>query len=621
MNKTSIISLIICVKVGMFIGTLIPRSNAQVGEAEVTDWTCSMHPQVSLPEKGLCPICEMDLIARASMQSSGSGDTLELSEHAHALAQVETVEVLEIEAIRSLDIAAKVTRDETKVKVVTILGSGRVERLFANYVGMPVKKGDHLAEIFSPEFSSAAAELITGHQVSNEDSSIVQAATRRLKLLGVSDAEIKEIARSGKVPNQYTIYSPMDGIISGSLGHEGEWFKAGQKLFEIINLDTVWLMMDIYESQLDSVYFGQKVEVRVDSFPNRTWQGVVSFIEPHVNERSRSVKVRVQLENSDEVLRPMMLARAKLAVRYNAESQVIRPIIEGKWISPMHPEIIRDEPGACPVCGMRLIKSEEYMRQQSAKSNNPLIVPVESPLIIGDKAVVYLEVKPNGYRPQLISLGQRVDAGYIVLEGLKSGDNIVSRGAFRLDSDLQIQGHMSMMNVWQQELQTAKEKAEVQAAIDPMMKKHVQPGLLKVAEQWVKIQEALSKGDLSTAIVDFKHLDHLVHGIPHLQDITILAQLDKELHAVNVLIEDAVNNRKSKILAPRLADFSETLLRAQEFIGFGSGKQWAVMHCPMVPRDGDKEGASWIQKPGELWNPFFFGGMKHCGEHKEDIDD
>ena len=618
MNKFMIIGLSLGLLLGVFLGSLLPRGVDDSAAASMaTDWTCSMHPQVSLPEKGLCPICEMDLIPRSSMSSSGEPNVVHLDEHAKMLAKIETQKVVASEAIHQIRLSGHIERDETRVRVVTILGSGRLERLYANYIGMQVKKGQHLAEVFSPEFSSAAAELIAGEKVLDANHSIKQAAVKKLKLLGVSDGEIKNIATHKTVPASYTLFSPVDGIITSSIGHEGEWFKSGAKLFEIVDLTSVWSVLDVYESQLEMIHYGQSVQITVSSFPGRIWEGQVSFIDPQVQSKSRSLGIRVQLDNADLVLRPAMLAKASVDVQFDAQGRVMKPHLAGKWISPMHPEVIRDEPGQCPVCGMDLITSEEYVKKQETSAAEVLQIPVQAPLLFGDKALVYVEEEPNHFKPRLVELGHRVNNSYIVLKGLKAGEHIVKRGAFRIDSDLQIQAGDSMMHQWQ----TVEKHEEMKDALSDEMKSHLRPGLRQVFEGWLQMQERLSQGDTSTLETHLQELGQLLNKVPHADAVELIVSARKAIEQAREKAPLALLEDDSDIVAPFLANFSESLIALQALIGFGTNSEWDVKYCPMVPREGGEEGARWLQKTGKLWNPFFFGGMKHCGSHKEQIHD
>lgn len=616
MNKWVIIILVgLAVVAGVVIGTALPKGGAMAAadDESVTDWTCSMHPQVSLPEAGACPICGMDLIPRSQTQASPSGNTMELNEHAKALAKVETASVIRGEAIKQMQLSARIVEDPTRVRAVTVLGSGRLEQLHANYIGMPVKKGDHLAEIFSPEFSTAAAELLAASQSQPDDSLMVKSAKRKLTLLGVSPQQIDAMLRNGEVPPTYTLYCPIDGIISTSHGHEGEWFKKDQKLFEIVNLETVWLHIDAYESQLEMVYFGQPVTLTMPSFPGRSWKSTVSFIQPILNAKSRSVQVRATIENSDGVLRPNMFAYARVEAHLDAKSRVIQPSLKGKWISPMHPEIVRDEPGQCPICGMDLVSGEEFIKQQEASADQALLIPDTAPLVLGERAVVYVAVGESTYEPRLVKLGHHVQDAYVVLSGLKEGEQVVKRGAFRIDSDLQIQAKPSMMTMWPHD--------EVAAtALSPDMIEHIKPQLLELVDSWMQVQEKLSKGETGHLLHVFQAMEQQFKNLPHRSDIPMMEAAWQDLQKLIKGIQAHPDNLKEGFEAGLLANISEALIKVFKRNDIEMPETWAVMYCPMVPR-GQEEGAYWLQKDGEVENPFFLGGMRHCGEAKAFSDE
>jgi Cu(I)/Ag(I) efflux system membrane fusion protein len=195
---------------------------------------------------------------------------------------------------------------------------------------------------------------------------------------------------------------------------------------------------------------GQDVEFSVDSIPGETFHGRVAFIDPELDPMRRIASVRVNVDNSKRLLKPGLFAKVRIASRMTADGRVIDPQLTDKWISPMHPEIVKDGPGQCDICGMDLVpaKSLGFVNEDDPHSD-PLLIPRSAVLQTGDRALVYVRLPEKSepvFEGRQIVLGPVVGREFIVREGLSEGELVVSRGAFKLDSELQIKGRPSMMN-------------------------------------------------------------------------------------------------------------------------------------------------------------------------------
>jgi len=208
--------------------------------------------------------------------------------------------------------------------------------------------------------------------------------------------------------------------------------------------------MDAYESDLAWIRFGQKVEFTVDAAAGKTFTATVSFISPVLDEMTRTVKVRAVVDNPDGVLKPGMFVRGLIHAQLTRESKVMDASLAGKYICPMHGEIIKDAAGMCDICGMALVKAEDLGYQTAGQPTEaPLVIPATAPLITGKKAVVYVQL-PDANEPTFegreIVLGPRAGDYYIVEEGLAQGEIVVTNGNFKIDASLQIQAKPSMMS-------------------------------------------------------------------------------------------------------------------------------------------------------------------------------
>ena len=183
--------------------------------------------------------------------------------------------------------------------------------------------------------------------------------------------------------------------------------------------------------------------------PGITLTSKIVFIPPVLDEKTRTIKVRVNVDNSDGKLKPGLLAHAIVYSTLMTDKPVIDKSFIGKWISPMHPEILRDKPGNCPICSMPLVPTEEYFSSISTNSPLSIVIPATAPLITGKRAVVYVAVpdKPGPYEGREIVLGPRAGKYYVVKSGLKAGEQVVVNGNFKIDSAMQLDAKPSMMSM------------------------------------------------------------------------------------------------------------------------------------------------------------------------------
>lgn len=465
-------------------------------------YTCSMHPQVRLDQPGNCPICEMPLIPAASAPAAtGEAPMLQLSEHALTMASVETIVVEHRPLSRDLRAVGRIEYNESSLATITPRVDGFAERLFVSFTGVEIRKGDHLAEVYSPELLVAQQELLISLQ-SGAGNSLTEVAKTRLRLLGLTDQQVADLVEKRQTTDHVTLYSPISGTVIEKSIVEKASFKAGDALYRIANLDSVWVYLEIYEYDLPWVRYGQKVKIAAEAIPGQTFDGVVTFVQPIVDDQSRTVRVPVYVDNTDHTLKPGMFVTAVIAAALTSEGRAAPTGVEGRYSCPMHPQVLVDAAGACPICEMPLEKipggagaatapdhhathdkhapaallpaAAKYicpMKCEGEKTydqpvrcpvcnmsltevpagtacpagaSGVLAVPVSAVLDSGTRQIVYIEKSRGLFEPRELTLGPRAGEYFAVLAGLAAGDRVVTRGNFLIDSQFQITGHPSL---------------------------------------------------------------------------------------------------------------------------------------------------------------------------------
>ncbi len=392
------------------------ESTKQDSHENETVWICSMHPQIQLPEFGQCPICFMDLIEVEKAVDDGSNNSLRqisFDERARKLAQVEVVPAVYGTVDSSVRMVGKVAYDETRVGVITAWMNGRIDKLFVDYTGSVVKKGQPMAKIYSPELLTAQAELIqssTSLKKMNKSASVMvksaakrteRAAREKLRLLGLTEKQVNKLVDQGQPSDHVTLFAPLSGIVIKKSVNTGMYVKTGNRIFTIADLEKLWVVLEAYESDLHAIGLGQQVDFLVEAFPGQTFKGKVVYIDPLVNDKTRTVGVRLNVDNSDGKLKPGMFVRANAKLQNNGNGK-------GK----------------------------------------PLLIPDTAPLFTGKRALVYVQnpEKEGEYEGREVILGARRGRHYQVKSGLEEGEQVVSQGNFKIDSAIQIQARPSMMN-------------------------------------------------------------------------------------------------------------------------------------------------------------------------------
>ncbi|WP_394846807.1 FixH family protein [Pendulispora brunnea] len=370
-------------------------SSSTEAPGAIDHYTCSMHPSVKQPGPGKCPICGMDLTPVTKDQQEQGLVTVD--EARRQLIGVRTAPVTEGPMRSSFRAVGRVTYDESSLSDVNLKVRGWITQLQVSQTGQRVGAGQTLFTMYSPELYNAQQDFLLATQGANASppasdagpnrvESLRVAARQRLRLLGMTDAQIDAVAKKGTPMESVAVPSPAGGIVIEKNVVEGASVEAGMRLFRIAAIDKVWIEADVYEADLANVRVGQPATVTLDYLPGRSYQAKVGYVYPYLESKARTGRVRVVLTNRDLELRPGMYASVSLGADVGKRVQVPAPAV----------------------------------------------------VYTGPRRLVFVDVGEGRLRPQEIHVGAESDGMYEVLDGLKPGDVVVTSGVFLIAAEARI---------------------------------------------------------------------------------------------------------------------------------------------------------------------------------------
>jgi membrane fusion protein, copper/silver efflux system len=533
-------------------------ANGSAGTGKV--YSCSMHPQVRSNKPGKCPICGMELAPIGSGQTTGDPGTIMLGSNVVNVIHVQTQPVERGKLVRTLRVAGTVDDDATRHRFVSAYVDGRIDKLFVNFPGAEVVQGQPLATFYSPMLLAAEQEYAllltqkTNKALLGEHDRLIAVAEQRLRRLGLTDAQIEELGEKRSTNIHTQIVAPVSGTVVQRSVYEGQYVKEGEKLFEIADFAKMWFVFDAYERDLVWLKPGQTVDVTAPSVPGKVYRAPSTFIDPNLNEMTRSAKVRVELEN---------------------------PIItrEGK--------------------PQRELLHKTYA-EGVVKAEGPdvLMIPRSAVLSPGGRAVVYVEKSPGLYEQRPVKLGRAGDEDWEVLEGLNEGDLVVTSGNMLIDAQAQLNqgGSSAAAGVSKPEFTEHQQKA----VSDIIALAHSLAATLAAdnVEQFNELTSSVAPAveHLTMVFADAADWKGIV-------DKVIAAgkpQPTKDLKAAR------------RMFQPFAAAVVELARAARRQPAFANVK---VFRCPMTDQayPGAPKSALWIQTNAPLRNPFFGSEMIDCG--------
>jgi Cu(I)/Ag(I) efflux system membrane fusion protein len=545
-------------------------------------WTCSMHPQIMQPEPGNCPICGMDLIPAQSGVDGLSAGQFKLTDNAMALANIQTTVVGHDKMNdNTIKLSGKIVENEKANAVQVSYFSGRIERLNVSFTGEVIRKGQLLATIYSPELYAAQQELITAVSLKELQPALYNAVRNKLKLWKLSESQINKIEVTGKVQENFPVYATVSGTVTEKLVEQGDYIKQGEPLLKIADLKTVWANFDVYENQMDLFKKGQDISITTNAYQNKAFHAKVDFIDPILNTKTRTVKLRAVLNNTNAILKPGMF-------------------VEGKIIA-------------------------------SSSKLQPLIIPASAVLWTGKRSVVYIKANANEpvFEMHKIVLGNKLGDTYQVIEGLNSGDDIVTNGTFTVDAAAQLQGKKSMMNQEGDKVMTGHEghlgmeetmsTKESHSNINKRIRVSIdfQNQLKQVFNSYISLKDELVNDNSNEVIKNAKKL------LSDLDKVDMKLLKDSNAHNHWMPLEKELKSSTNKIVTTKNIKeqrnhFKKLSMHLASAINlFGINETVYNQYCPMA--DSNK-GAYWLSKEEKVINPYFGQSMLTCGEVKQIIE-
>ena len=393
---------------GIFLGWIFFHTNPakdiahnpETEAVKATIWTCAMHPQFRMPEPGKCPICAMDLIPLGQSGPTSDPGSIHMTKEAAQLANVLTSVVSKQNPVKDLRLYGKVQADERQIQNQVSFLPGRIEKLYVNFTGETVRKGQILAVIYSPELITAQQELLETASTKASQPSLYEASREKLRQWKLTENQILAIESSGKIKSEFEIFANTTGIVSARRINTGDYVSPGSVLFEVADLSHIWIMFDAYETDLPYLSQGQTVDFTLQALPGVSYSGKISFIDPVLDPVSRVAKVRIEVSNQSGKLKPEMFATG-------------------------------------------IVKSK------LSQDNGKLVIPTTAVLWTGKRSVVYVKQTATDepvFKIREIELGTMLGNSYVVMGGLNEGEEIVTQGAFSVDASAQLEGKPSMMN-------------------------------------------------------------------------------------------------------------------------------------------------------------------------------
>ncbi len=574
-NSKLYLVIILALAIGFLLAwTIKPNGQMAVDNEAVTApaqeeiWTCSMHPQIRQNEPGECPICGMDLIPLAA--ATGTDPlVLEMTPEAVKLADIQTTTIgmAGAGAAKTIRLSGKVQADERLAATQVAQVPGRIEKLYVTFTGEAVRKGQKLADIYSPDLVTAQRELLEAKKLQDLNPALLEAARNKLRFWKISPATIQAIEDKGTIQETVTLYADESGVVTQKRVAVGDYIQRGQPLFDLLNLSRVWVLFNAYEEDLARISVGDPIEFTTPALPNKTFQTRITFIDPIIDPMTRVASLRTEVSNTNGTLKPEMLVYGQL--------------------------------------------------QKEATGTAQLTVPKSAVLWTGTRSVVYVKVPDTtipSFQYREVELGDGTGDNYRLLSGLEAGAEVVTKGNFVIDAAAQLNNQPSMMN------QSIAVKGSIMQEVGPDYTAQTPAAfrqqLTDLALAYIPLKNALVGTDAAAAGAAAKEL---LPSLARIDEQRIEGEArqywQQQRNALQdhiTLIAESADIEKQR---KQFEFLSMALIHALEAFGTSSEALY-VQHCPMA---ANNQGADWLALEKEIRNPYFGDAMLTCGTVRETL--
>ncbi len=544
--KTYIIGGLILI-IGIFLGTTLFSSKSPKEDkhehaqeqANSSVWTCSMHPQIRKGEQGDCPICGMELIPASQMSDDIDSDAIRMSKSARALAQVETIRVGSQAYDSKLNLSGRLEINQNETQSISANFKARIEKLYINEEGEAVNKNQIIAELYAPEIQVLKDELELATQQDNLN--LLKSIKKKIENYELSISDVKSLDNG-----RLKLRSPKAGFVNKLNVEQGDNIKAGQNLLQIANLSSLWAILDVYENDLNAIIVGDEVNIKIPN--HQDVSGQVSFVTPVLQANSRSAEARIVIDNANQNLKPGVF-----------------------------------------------IKAELKQPKNKIESNQTLMVPKSAVLWTGKHSVVYQQLEnENGvyFKMKTVEIGSSTSDGVEILSGLKSGDEIVTHGAFSIDSEAQLANKPSMMNPEGKLARTGHQHGNMEMPkINQIQSVEDDEAFIQLIDNYIELKNSLVNDNFEVSKKAYQNL------------------MSKFSNYSNTAFKSSKDFKNIDDLRDSFVKISDEIITLVNTSNPMENKIY-VQQCPMA---NQSQGASWLSFSQEVKNPYYGASMLKCG--------
>lgn len=543
------------------------RPPSAEAESDAQLYQCSMHPNIVSEEPGQCPICAMDLqpVERIDAEGIPGRAPVRLTEQQRQLINMVTATVRREPVTLRRSVPGVLVHDSSRVFTVAAWAGGRIEALYVDETEANIEVGDPLYRIYSPELYAAMEDFLLVSRREGTEPHLLRSARFRLEQMGLTAGQIDALGKRDAPPSAIDILSRVKGKVMSKHLREGQYVREGDKLYEVVDLSELWLIAEIYQSELPYVEVGQRVAMSLPGDDTRTFGGRIDRIEHHIDAATRTARLRIVFDAPDS----------------------------GGAHEHAH--------GLLPDMWMRAHLETDLGKQ--------LTLPRSALFDTGKRQYVFVESEPGLFVPRLIETGARSGDRLVVKSGLEVGETVVEEGTFLLDSESLLKASASGSE--DAVTPTGETEAEATATAPAGFPPEAKAAMDRLWDRYFALGDSLFDDQAAPARTALTELETDLNALradalaPAVGRARWQAWLDTTVAKIAELPE--VDDLKA--LRIRFGQMSEALKHLSEDILELRPDDLVIASCPMW----DETDGEWIQRGDAVRNPFMGQAMPSCG--------